>query len=180
VLSKKAYTVALDSEMDTWVDLMKKCWGEAPELEPKVEVVLKVSMDFDLGDFPHQGQTFYVSEDKFKKLSPDKVAKKIVQEINSHRNRCDRCGVPTPHIWLRQHGVGGRWVGKNNWRTGKPWTEEDIAMYDLPPDELERKLHPQLSRWLDRRLIQKAEREKEEAEKKVNPIDWVYNIKESN
>jgi hypothetical protein len=45
---------------------------------------------------------------------------------------------------------------------------------------LERKLHPQLSRWLDRRLIQKAEREKEEAEKKVNPIDWVYNIKESN
>ena len=176
MLSKKAYNVALDSEMNTWVDLMKKCWGEAPELEPKVEVVLKVSMDFDLGDFPHQGQTFYVSEDKFKKLSPDTVAKKIVQEINSHRNRCDRCGVPTPHIWLRQHGVGGRWIGKNNWRTGKPWTEEDVAMYNLPPDELERKLHPMLSSKLDKRLRELAKKKAEEP----NPIDWVYNIKESN
>ena len=172
MLSKKAYTVALDSEMDTWIDLMKKCWGEAPELEPKVEVILKVSMDFDLGDFPHKGQTFFVSADKFKKLSPDKVAKKIVQEINSHRNRCDRCGVPTPHIWLRQHGVGGRWIGKNNWRTGKPWTEEDVAMYNLPPDELERKLHPMLSSKLDKRLRELAKQKAEEP----NPIDWVYNI----
>jgi hypothetical protein len=164
VLSKKAYTVALDAEMNTWLDLMKKCWGEAPELEPKVEVVLKVSMDFDLGDFPHKGQEFYVSADKFKKLAPDKVAKKIVQEINSHRNSCDRCGVPTPHIWNRQHGIGHRWMGKINYRTRQPYTEEELAIYDLPPDELERKLHPMLSSKLDKRLRQKAEAEKNNPE----------------
>ena len=176
MLSKKAYTVALDAEMDTWIDLMKKCWGEAPELEPKVEVVLKVSMDFDLGDFPHKGQTFFVSEDKFKKLAPDKVAKKIVQEINSHRNACNRCGVPTPHIWNRQHGVSKRITMYANWRTGEPYTEEEIAMYDLPPDDLERKLHPMLSSKLDKRLKELAKQKAEEP----NPIDWVYNIKENN
>jgi len=59
VLSRRKYEQELESEMVMWTDLMKKCWGEAPELEPKVEVVLKVSMDFDLGDFPHKGQAFY-------------------------------------------------------------------------------------------------------------------------
>jgi len=164
VLSKKAYTVALDSEMDTWIDLMKKCWGEAPELEPKVEVVLKVSMDFDLGDFPHKGQEFYVSADKFKKLAPDKVAKKIVQEINSHRNACNRCGVPTPHIWSRQYPQSTRLIGHKNYRTGLNYTEEDLMLYDVPSDELERKLHPMISGRVDKRLRKKAEAEKNSPE----------------
>ena len=86
MLHRKQYADKLDEEMQVYINLMKKCWGEAPELNPKVEVVLKVSMDFDLGDFPHKGQAFYVSPDKVKKLAPDKVAKQIVQEINSHRN----------------------------------------------------------------------------------------------
>ena len=164
MLSKKTYTIELDSEMATWIELMKKAWGEAPILEPKVEVVLKVSMDFDLGDFPHQGQVFYVSPEKADKLTPSKVAKKIVQEINHHRNACDRCGVPVPHIWSRQHGVRSFYIGRKNWRSGLPWTEEDIMMYDLPPDELERKLHPVLSRQLDKRLKQKEEQEKNSPE----------------
>ena len=58
MLHRKQYADKLDEEMQVYIDLMKKCWGDAPELEPKVEVVLKVSMDFDLGDFPHKGQTF--------------------------------------------------------------------------------------------------------------------------
>jgi len=164
VLNRKKYERELDSEMGVYVDLMKKCWGDAPELEPKVEVVLKVSMDFDLGDFPHKGQEFYVSLDRYKKLAPDKVAKKIVQEINSHRNRCDRCGVPTPHIWSRQYGMTQRWIGKINYRTGELWTEEEMAMYDLPPDDLERKIHPRLSSILDKRLREKAEVEKNNPE----------------
>jgi len=155
MLNRKKYADELNESMQMYIDLMEKCWGEAPELEPKVEVVLKVSMDFDLGDFPHKGQEFYVSIDKYKKLSPDKVAKKIVQEINQHRNQCNRCGVPTPHIWSRQHGINNGWMGQKNWRTGEPWTEEEIAVYDLPPDELERKLHPMLSSKLDKRLKSK-------------------------
>jgi hypothetical protein len=139
-------------------------------------------MDFDLGDFPHKGQAFYVSPEKFKKLAPDKVAKKIVQEINAHRNSCNRCGVPTPHLWSRQHGFPNYLLGRTNHRTGLEYTETDREIYDLPPDVLERKLHPQLSRWLDRRLeqkalIQKIEEEEERQKLEIpNPIDWVYNI----
>ena len=179
MLNRKKYADELNESMQMYIDLMEKCWGEAPELEPKVEVVLKVSMDFDLGDFPHKGQEFYVSVDKYKKLSPDKVAMKIVQEINSHRNQCNRCGVPTPHLWSRQHGAGNSISKYNNWRTGKPYTEEEIAMYDLPPDDLERKIHPVLSRKLEKRLKVKAEQEAYLAKQKAeepNPLDDVYNI----
>ena len=119
MLHRKQYADKLDEEMQVYVDLMKKCWGEAPELNPKVEVVLKVSMDFDLGDFPHKGQSFYVTPDKVKRMAPDKVAMKIVQEINSHRNHCNRCGVPVPHIWSRQHGQSTRLIGHKNYRTGR-------------------------------------------------------------
>ena len=111
-------------------------------------------MDFDLGDFPHKGQSFIVEESKETKLTPAKVAKKIIQEVNHHRNACNRCGVPTPHVWVRQHGAGKYLKSgqARNWRTGVPYTEEEIAMYDLPPDVLERYIHPVLSRRLDTRL----------------------------
>ena len=164
MLTRKKYAEELDESMQMYIDLMKKCWGEAPELNPKVEVVLKVSMDFDLGDFTHKGQAFYVSPDKVKKLAPDKVATKIVQEINSHRNHCNRCGVPVPHIWSRQYGQNGRLLGQKNWRTNGLYTEEDLLMYDLPPDELERKLHPMISARVDKRLKAKAEAEKNSPE----------------
>ena len=173
MLTRKKYADELDESMQMYIDLMKKCWGDAPELEPKVEVVLKVSMDFDLGDFPHKGQAFYVSPDKEDKLAPDKVAKKIVQEINSHRNHCNRCGVPVPHVWSRQHGMPSRYLGMKNWRTGELYTEEDLMLYDIPPDELERKLHPMLSNRLAKRLKAKAEAEKNSPEaydKEMN--DW--------
>ena len=166
MLNRKKYADALDESMQMYVDLMKKCWGEAPELEPKVEVVLKVSMDFDLGDFPHQGQVFYISPDKEVKLAPDKIAKKIVQEINSHRNHCNRCGVPVPHVWSRQHGASEYLKsGKaRNWRTGTTYTWAEIEAYDMPPDELERVLHPMISRRIDKRLREKAEAEKNSPE----------------
>jgi len=164
MLTRKKYADELNEEMKTYIDLMKKCWGDAPELEPKVEVILKVSMDFDLGDFPHKGQAFYVTPDKEDKLAPDKVAKKIVQEINSHRNACNRCGVPTPHIWSRQYGQSTRLIGHKNYRTGLLYTEEDLMLYDVPPDELERKLHPMISNRVAKRLREKAEAEKNSPE----------------
>ena len=42
MLHRKQYEDKLNEEMQVYIDLMKKCWGEAPELNPKVEVVLKV------------------------------------------------------------------------------------------------------------------------------------------
>ena len=152
MLTRKQYAEQLDIEMAMYTKLMKEAWGKAPELEPKVEVVLKVSVDFDLGDFPHKGQSFIVEESKETKLTPAKVAKKIIQEVNHHRNACNRCGVPTPHIWMRQHGASDRLKEFKNWRTGKLYTEEELMMYDLPPDVLERYIHPVLSRRLDKRL----------------------------
>jgi len=152
MLSQEEYIEELNLEIDMYKELMKQAWGEVPILEPKVEIVLKVSMDFDLGDFPHKGQSFIVEPGREKKMAPAKIAKRIVQEINSHRNRCNRCGVPTPHIWMRQHGMARTWIGQRNWRTKEPWTEEELAVYDLPPDVLERYIHPVLSRQLDKRL----------------------------
>ena len=164
MLQRKEYEDKLNEEMQEYIDLMEKCWGEAPVLEPKVETILKVTMNFDLGDFPHKGQVFYISPEKEEKLSPKKVAKKIVQEVNGHRNSCNRCGVPVPHIRSRQVGMGSRWVGRHNWRTKAPYTEEELMIYDIPPDDLERKLHPRFSRQLDKRLKEKAEAEKNNPE----------------
>jgi len=164
MLTQEEYTKELEQEINMYKELMQTAWGEVPILEPKVEAVLKVSMDFDLGDFPHKGQFFIVEESKMAKLTPAKVAKKIVQEINHHRNACNRCGVPTPHIWNRQHGLSSRTLGQYNWRTREPWTEEEISIYDLPPDVLERYIHPVLSRRLTKRLAAKEEAEKNNPE----------------
>jgi len=154
MLTQQEYIEELEQEINMYKELMQTAWGEVPILEPKVEVVLKVSMDFDLGDFPHKGQSFIVEPGKEAKLTPAKVAKSIVQEINQHRNQCNRCGVPTPHIWSRQHGASQYLKSGNarNWRTGEPYSEAEIMMYDLPPDVLERYIHPVLSRRLDKRL----------------------------
>ena len=53
---------------------------------------------------------------------------------------------------MRQHGASDRLREFKNWRTGKLYTEEELMMYDLPPDVLERYIHPVLSRRLDKRL----------------------------
>jgi len=175
MLTQEEYTEELTAEMEMYKELMKAAWGEVPILEPKVEIVLKVSMDFDLGDFPHQGQSFIVEPGREAKMSPVKIAKRIVQEVNSHRNNCNRCGVPTPNIWSRQYGIGHRWLGTINYRTKEPYTEEELAMYDLPPDVLERYIHPVLSRRLDKRLVVKAEAEKnstEEVDYKKEMDEW--------
>jgi len=178
MLSHEEYSEELNLEMDMYKELMKTAWGEVPILEPRVEVVLKVSMAFDLGDFPHKGQSFIVEPGKEKKLTPSKVAKKIIQEVNSHRNHCDRCGVATPNIWMRQHGYSSRViVGESkNWRTGMPYTQEDLDLYDLPPDVLERYIHPVLSRKLDKRLVAKKEAEKNSPEAYTKEMDeWFGN-----
>lgn len=161
MLTKEEYIEQLEEQMNMYRELMKECWGEVPILEPVVETVLKVRMDFDLGDFPHQGQTYIVEPKNVEtKFTPLKVAKNIVREVNSHRNNCNRCGVPTPWIYSRRFGHGGRWLGQRNWRTGEPWNQEELDMYDLPPDALERKIHPVYSRQLDARLArQKAAEE---------------------
>ena len=153
MLTKEEYIEQLEEQMNMYRELMKECWGEVPILEPVVETVLKVRMNFDLGDFPHQGQTYIVEPKNVEtKFTPLKVAKNIVREVNSHRNLCNRCGVATPWIYSRRFGHGGRWLGQRNWRTGEPWNQEELDMYDLPPDALERKIHPVYSRQLDTRL----------------------------
>jgi len=176
MLTQEEYIEELILEMNMYKELMQKAWGEVPILEPKVETVLKVSMDFDLGDFPHKGQSFIVEPGKEKKLTPSKVAKKIIQEVNSHRNHCNRCGVPVPHIRSRQVGRGSGWLGIRNWRTGQLYTEEELMIYDRPPDDLERKLHPRFSSKLDKRLVAKKEAEKNSQEACTKEMDeWFGN-----
>jgi len=161
MLTREEYIEQLEEQLDIYRELMKESWGEVPILKPVIENVLKVRMDFDLGDFPHEGQTFIVeSKNVGTKFTPTKIAKTIVREVNSHRNLCNRCGVPTPWIQSRRFGRGAAWLGKKNYRTGLGWTQEELDMYNLPPDSLERKIHPTYSKQLDQRLVeQKAEEE---------------------
>ena len=159
MLTREEYIEQLEEQLTIYKELMQKSWGEVPILEPVVENVLKVRMDFDLGDFPHQGQTFIVEPKNVgTRFTPTKVAKTIVREVNSHRNMCNRCGVPTPWIGSRVYGRSPDWLGKRNYLTNNLYTEEEILMYDLPPDELERKIHPVYSRYVDKRLLQVKER----------------------
>ena len=44
-------------------------------------------------------------------------------------------------------------------------------MYDLPPDDLERKLHPMISNRVDKRLRVKAEAEKNSPEAYTKEMD---------
>ena len=153
MLTREEYIEQLEEQLNIYRELMQESWGEVPILEPVVEYVLKVRMDVDLGDFPHEGQTYIVEPKNIKtKFTPLKVAKNIVREVNSHRNLCNRCGVATPWIYSRRFGSYGRRVGQRNWRTGMDYTQEELDIYDLPPDALERKIPPVYSRQLDARL----------------------------
>ena len=153
MLTREEYIEQLEEQLNIYRELMQESWGEVPILEPVVENVLKVRMDFDLGDFPHEGQTYIVEPKNVEgKFTPIKVAKNMVREVNSHRNLCNRCGVATPWIYSRRFGSYGRRVGQRNWRTGTYYTQEELDIYDLPPDSLERKIHPVYSRQLDARL----------------------------
>jgi len=161
MLTREEYIEQLEEQLDIYRELMQESWGEVPILKPVIENVLKVRMDFDLGDFPHEGQSFIVEPMNIEtKFTPAKIAKTIVKEVNSHRNLCNRCGVPTPWIYSRRFGRNiESWLGKKNYRTGLGWTQEELEMYDVPPDSLERKIHPVYSRQLDARLAKQKEAE---------------------
>jgi hypothetical protein len=174
MLTLDEYMEELQSEMDYWKGLMQEAWGEVPIIEPKVTAAIRVETDFDLGDFPHQGQYFTVTENKAEKFSPKKVAKKLITEINSHRNFCNRCGVPVPHIYQRSHGPYKNLLGQMNYKTREKYTQEEADAWDLPPDVLEQKLHPIYTSRLRRRLAYKAK------EAEYNPLDAVYNIPKEN
>ena len=178
MLTKEEYIEQLEEQMNIYRELMKKSWGEVPILEPVVENVLKVRMDFDLGDFPHEGQTYIVEPKNVgTKFTPVKVAKNIVREVNSHRNLCNRCGVAPPWIYSRRFGSYGRKVGQRNWRTGMDYTQEELDIYNLPPDALERKIHPVYSRQLDERLAREMEAEKNSPEAYTKEMDtWLGDV----
>ena len=77
---------------------------------------------------------------------------------------------------MRQHGISNRViVGESkNWRTGMPYTQEELDLYDIPPDVLERYIHPVLSRRLTKRLGAKVEAEKNNPEAYNKEMDeWV-------
>ena len=181
MLTKKEYIKQLEEQLDIYRELMKKSWGEVPILEPVVENVLKVRMDFDLGDFPHEGQTYIVEPKNVgTKFTPVKVAKNIVREVNSHRNLCNRCGGATPWIYSRRFGRGQAWLGKRNWSTGKGYTQEELDLYNLPPDALERIIHPVYSRQLDERLAREMEAEKNSPEAYTKEMDtWFGDVNDN-
>ena len=141
-LDKTEYTQALNTELSKWCLLMEEHWGQAPLLEPIVKPALLVEVSFDLGDFPHKGQTFIVHEDNWNRRNPAKVGRDIVKEIASHRNLCDRCGNHVPSLYTRA-SLSGRTFDSYN---AKPYGD----LLNTPADEVERKLFPVLSKRLDK------------------------------
>lgn len=105
-INVEEYTAAVEAEFDRITELMQDTWGYAPEFKPKVEVMLKVSADFDLQGFAHDTRSVQVHPRNVKRRTPEKVAREIASEVTSHRNTCDRCGEGNiPSLWTRLHAV---------------------------------------------------------------------------
>ena len=82
-------------------EVCTEAWGQSPDLEPSVIPAMLVRCNFDLGDFPHKGKSLLVHADNARRRTPAHAAREIMREVLTHRNFCNRCGVPVKHVRLR-------------------------------------------------------------------------------
>ncbi len=86
------YTEGVQAEVDKVRQLMQDTWGYAPEVTVKVETVVRISADFNMKGFAHDGRFIMVHDGNTHRRTPEKVAKEIMGEITSHKNTCAECG----------------------------------------------------------------------------------------
>jgi hypothetical protein len=113
---------ALGECLARYLPLMRKDWQDVPALTVKVEARLVVTVDFELKDLPHNGRRFFVNPDNEDEDTPEKIARKTVEEIYDHKADCPDCG-------------DGAKTLRDRLREGDP----------TPPDEIETILFPKLA-----------------------------------
>jgi hypothetical protein len=130
----EAWLADFDKEMSQMVDPTK------PEIKIERCRGLYISVNFNIEGFAHKGQTVYVTENNVKTYrKPEAVARMFVAEITSHRNTCGDCGIGVASVGVRAKGY--HWQGLE---------------VDVPPDPIEEKIHPLLSKMLIERLEKKG------------------------
>lgn len=136
----------------------------------RLEESLAVSVDFEIVGFAHDGQTVHITSDNLHRRTPSQVARTFAGEVCSHRNTCKECGNGIPPITSRSY-TWGYWHAAQGMvpddKTGQyvKGTPEQVkeyrARFDLPPDPVEKLLHPVQSRKLVERL-----------QKEGKPTEW--------
>ena len=103
MLTETEFQEQLNDKLRELAELCQEHWGDAPELDARVVPAMKVSCNFDLGDFPHRGRSFLIHQGNSGRRTPERIALEIMREVADHRNRCDRCGLGIPGIQQRMH-----------------------------------------------------------------------------
>ncbi len=160
------YRQRLQAKLDEYLALMKEHWGFRPDIRVHLTNDVVARADFNLKGFAHQGRRIQIKAEHAEgRHNPEKTARQIAQELVLHRNTCDRCGENIPPLWQRASS-GDPAYGRNLWiwftdadgqMRSRPARPEELALFDLPPDPVERALMPGLARRLERRLKEKAE-----------------------
>lgn len=168
-------SAAIEAEIQHGLDMIEQGWGFRPDVELRIEGMLRVSIGFNLKGFAHAGQSIHVRPGNLKRLSPRTIAKRLLGELVLHRNTCERCGVlvPTLHQRVSQHEYPCRDPhlavikadGKLTSRRARP---DELYKFDLPADEVERSLFPQISKRLDKLLGAKATAALAESQRQVD------------
>jgi hypothetical protein len=158
-LTKSVYARRLRKALDHYLDVMERTWGFRPDIQPVVELCLIVKADFNIVGFAHKGSRSYVHAGNLGRLTPEKVAQRIMGEIVFHRNTCGECGTGTVPLYERaqtEECIERRlqWHSK---------IDECRADYDVPPDAVEEAVFPRMSARLRKRL--RAQQNHEEAER---------------
>lgn len=162
-LKRKLYTASsykqeLAKEMDKLKALMKKTWGQAPDVQATLEPCFMVRVDFNIKGFAHKGGKMYLSQKSMNGYRrPEKVVQAIAAEIASHRNTCGDCGEALPALWARTYhaervlkGAEGNSHRYYIWPGAGKSVEKDLPL--IPADAVERMASPRRAQKIDRAI----------------------------
>src|SRR5262249_7049525 len=94
---------AIECALAEVLALMRREWGDAPDIDVTVEPCLAVRANFGLKGFTHRGGRTFVRQARAKALAPAVLARRIAGEVALHGNTCGRCGTGTPTLYERLH-----------------------------------------------------------------------------
>ena len=175
-LQPAVYAIGVKDELDKIKALMLETWGYAPDFDLKVEVMLRVAVDFHMKGFAHRGRSIQVHVGNLKRRSAAKVARAIASEVTEHRDTCAECGEggqaslwqrrwaletddperTTANVHRRVLDADGKPVMEERWGRMYPKWETIEAPLEVYPDAVETYLEPGRARKVTR-LIQGRE-----------------------
>jgi hypothetical protein len=156
-MDAEVFLVETEKELAVFLDAIEAEWGFRPPVEVKVETFLRVSADFNIVGFAHEGQGVDVRDKNAHRRTPKAIARGIAQELVAHRNTCKECGTGTAPIYTRIYAAQSD-LGGSSWQDAYVNRHRDQFgdSINLPPDGAERVVFPSLARKLDKLLAARA------------------------